>query len=182
MSDNEADPSSCTIKGQKVFLVNKQSCKFEVFIRRLDKKHYETAQIDPRRCWKEQPREFPSQSKQNAYPTLPCNMPIDYFDHEYFNSLQPRLWHDITNTKIALLPDINLSFSGTADEKLTDQAFNSKYGAQVLMKYNLVNEAEFDKEDKFSDRVEADIEEYNDSVDMSTWQNAQLSIPWCLEH
>jgi len=36
------------------------------------------------------------------------------------------------------------------------------------MKYNLVNEAEFDKEDKFSDRVEADIEEYNDSVDMST--------------
>lgn len=106
-------------------------------------------------------------------------MPIDYFDHEYYNSLQPRLRHHITNTKIALLPDVNLSFSGTADEKLSDQAFNSKYGAQVLTKYNLVNEAEFDEEEsEFNNNVEADMEEYNDDVDMSTRQNtlaAQLS-------
>jgi hypothetical protein len=154
-----------------------------VFIRRLDKKRYETAQIDPRKRWKERPRELPSQPKQTAYPTLPCNMPIDYFDHEFYNSLQPRLRHDITNTKIALLPDINLSFTGTADEKLTDQAFNSKYGANVLMKYNLVNEVEFAEEDEFSEELgdEADMEEYNDDddVDMSTRQNtlaAQLSM------
>jgi len=173
-SDDEADPSGRTIKGQKVFLINKRperSSKFEVFIRRLDKKRYETAQMDSRKRWKERPRELPSQPKQTAYPTLPSNMPIDYFDHEYYNSLQPRLRHDITNTKIALLPDVNLSFTGTADEKLTDQVFNSKYGAEVLMKYNLVNEAEFDEDDVELSGVEADMEEYNDDVDMSTRQN-----------
>jgi hypothetical protein len=67
-------------------------------------------------------------------------MPIDYFDHKYYNSLQPRLRYHITNAKIALLPDVSLSFSGTADEKLTDNDFNDKYGAQVLAKYNLVND------------------------------------------
>jgi hypothetical protein len=99
----------------------------------------------------------------------------------------------ITNSKIALLPDVNLSFSGTADEKLTDQAFNSNYGTQVLMNYNWIDESEFDEEDEWlvGDNVDADLEdnEYNDDVDedgtteddmlMSARQNtlaAQLSM------
>ena len=49
------------------------------------------------------------------------------------------------------------------------------------MKYNLVNEVEFAEKDEFSDELgdEADMEEYNDDVDMSTRQNtlaAQLSM------
>ena len=67
-------------------------------------------------------------------------MSIDYFDHKYYNSLQPCLWCHITNAKIALLPDVSLSFSGTADKKLTNNNFNDKYGAQVLAKYSLVND------------------------------------------
>jgi hypothetical protein len=93
--------------------------------------------------------------------------PIDYFDHKYYNCLQPHLRHHITNAKIALLPDISLSFSGTADEKLTDQAFNSKYGAQVLAKYNLVDEDEFDGDDEWLVDDDADMledDEYDDNV------------------
>jgi hypothetical protein len=90
-------------------------------------------------------------------------MPIDYFDHQYYNSLQPRLRHYITNTKIALLPDVGLSFSGTADEKLTDEAFNGKYGAEVLAKYDLVNEAELDGNDSDDEWLEDD--EYDDNAD-----------------
>jgi hypothetical protein len=95
-------------------------------------------------------------------------MPIDYFDHQYYNSLQPRLRHHITNAKIALLPDVSLSFSGTADEKLTDDAFNGKYGAQVLAKYNLVNETEIDEEDEWlvsDDDVDTDMLEDDEYVD-----------------
>jgi len=117
---------------------------------------------------RKRPQELPPQPKQTAYPALSCDMPIDYFDHDYFNSLQPRLWHDITNIKIALLPDISLSFLGTADEKLTDQAFNDKYGAEVLAKYNLIDEAEFDREDEWLVDDDADMledNEYDDNVD-----------------
>jgi hypothetical protein len=100
-------------------------------------------------------------------------MPIDYFDHEYYNSLQPRLRCHITNAKIALLPDVSLSFSGTADEKLTDDNFNYKYGAQVLAKYNLVNDVndanDADGEDAWLvDDNDADMLEddaYDDNVD-----------------
>jgi hypothetical protein len=129
------------IKGQKVFLINKRperSSEFETFIQLLDKKQYETAQVDPRKRWRERPRELPPQPKQTSYPALPCNIPIDYFHHEYFNFLQPRLRYHVTNAKITLLPDVSLSFSGAPDERLTDQAFNNKYGTQVLEKYNLV--------------------------------------------
>jgi hypothetical protein len=117
-------------------------------------------------------------------------MPIDYFAHEYYNSLQPRLRYNITNAKISLLPDVNLSFSGTADEKLTDKTFNTKYGAEVLKKYNLVDEAKFNGEDEWLQDDDADVEdnEYSDDLDenaateddvlMSTRQNtlaAQLA-------
>ena len=116
-------------------------------------------------------------------------MPIDYFGREYYNSLQPRLRHLITNTKIALLPDVGLSFSGTADEKLSDQAFNDKYGSQVLANYDLVEETEFDGEDEWLvDDDDADMLEdsgldedgtADSDVLMSAKQNnlaAQLSI------
>lgn len=170
-SDDEADPSGRTIRGQKVYLINQRrerSSDFEAFIRLLDKKRYETAQVDPSKRWRERLRELPSQPKQTTYPALPCNMPIDYFDHQYYNSLQPHLRHHITNAKIALLPDVSLSFSGTADEKLTDDAFNGKYGAQVLAKYNLVNETEIDEEDEWlvlDDDVDTDMLEDDEYVD-----------------
>ena len=92
-------------------------------------------------------------------------MPIDYFAPEYYNSLQPCLRHYVTNAKVSLLPDINLSFSGmAADEKLTNEAFNKKYGAQVLTKYNLPDEAEFEAEDEWlAEAVEED--EYDDNDD-----------------
>ena len=117
-------------------------------------------------------------------------MPINYFAHEYYNLLQPCLRYNIMNAKISLLPDINLSFSGTADEKLTDKAFNTKYGAEVLKKYNLVDEAEFNREDEWLQDNNANVEdnEYSDNLDenaateddvlMSTRQNtlaAQLA-------
>jgi hypothetical protein len=197
--DDEADPSGRTTRGQKIFLIKKRperSSEFESFIRLLDKKRYETAQVDSSKRWKERPRELPPQPKQTAYPALPSHMPIDYFDHEYFNFLQPRLRHHVTNAKISLLPDVSLSFSGTADEKLTDQLFNDKYGAQVLEKYNRVDQAEFDgtEDDGEDEWIVDDVDtnmsednEYDDNEDgaaegdvlMSARQNsvaAQLSM------
>lgn len=106
-------------------------------------------------------------------------MPIDYFDHQYYNSLQPRLRHHITNTKIALLPDVSLSFLGTADEKLTDDAFNGKYGAQVLAKYNLVNETEIDEEDEWlvsdDNNIDTDMLEDDEYVDNGIAEDDMMS-------
>ena len=96
-SDDEADPSGRTINGQKVYLINQQrerSSNFEAFIRLLDKKRYETSQVDPSKRWREWPQELPSQPKQTTHPALPCNMPMD---HQYYNSSSLTPHHQCQN-------------------------------------------------------------------------------------
>jgi hypothetical protein len=108
-------------------------------------------------------------------------MPIDYFDPDFYNSLQPRLRHHITNTNVALLPDVNCSFLRDADETLSDKQFNAKFGADILERYRLVEEGELeDIKDEgewlADDDEDVDEEDYgydiDDDVDMSDRQHS----------
>ena len=87
---------------------------------------------------------MPVNQKPSNFPALPEGMPIDYFAHDFYNDLQPRLRDHITNTKVTLLPDVTKSFLHSADERLSDKQFNMKYGEQVLARYQLVEEGELE--------------------------------------
>jgi hypothetical protein len=117
-------------------------------------------------------------------------MPIDYFDPDFYNSLQPRLRHRITNAKVALLPDVNRSFFRDADEMLTDKRFNAKFSADILTRYQLVKDGDLEDaeeeewlvDDDDGDDGDDDGDEGNyemgDDVEMSARQHslaAQLS-------
>lgn len=92
-------------------------------------------------------------------------MPIDYFSPGYYNDLQPRLRSRVANIKVALLPDVNLSFRGTADERLNDTDFNAKHGERVLEKYNQVEEDFADEEDWVVDDDDEDMDDYEPDED-----------------
>jgi hypothetical protein len=172
-SDDEVDPSGRAIKGQRVYLIKKRperSAKFEKWIRILDKKRQDDARRDPSKRWRERPREVPEDPKPSDFTALPIGMPIDYFDPDFFNSLQPRLRYRITNTKVALLPDVDRSFFRDADEMLSDKQFNAKFGADVLAKYQLVEEGELEdigEDEWLVDDEDGEEEEDTDDYDMS---------------
>lgn len=54
-----------------------------------------------------------------------------------------------------MLPNVEETFRGNADERLSDRQFNDKYGSQVLSKYNIPLEgegnSELDLEDSMPD-------------------------------
>jgi hypothetical protein len=138
-------------------------------------------------------------TRSAKYPTklrLPEGMPIDYFDPDFYNALQPRLRDRITNTKVAMLPDVEHSFLRSADEKLDDKQFNAKYGNDIIAKYQLVEEGELedfegeeewladdDEDAEMSSGDEEDVEEdgydIGGDVDMIAREEslaAQLSV------
>jgi hypothetical protein len=90
----------------------------------------------------------PENQKNTEFLALPLEMPIDYFSPDFYNSLQPRLRHCITTRKVALLPDVNRSFTRDPREKLSDAKFMEKYAGPVLARYDLVDEGEFNDADE----------------------------------
>jgi hypothetical protein len=113
-----------------------------MWIRLLDKKREEDTRRDPSKRWRERVRIVPQHQKETEFPALPTGMPIDYFDPRFYNNLQPRLHNSVTTGKISMLFNVNDSFTGHSDEKLSDAQFTAQYAASILEKYNLVSEAE----------------------------------------
>jgi hypothetical protein len=123
------------LKGKSVYWIKsrkERSDAAERFIRLLDQKREEEARMDPRRCWWERQRCVSNISQESEFLVLPEHVPIDYFKPEIFNQLQPQLQHHATSTKIALLPDVEQSFTMNQDERLSDIAFFEKYNDSVL--------------------------------------------------
>lgn len=130
--------------GKPVYFINQRperSASAEKFIRVLDKEREASAMQDSTKRWRERKRVVPSNQKTSPFRALPEDMPIDYFEPNFYNRLQPRLRMRITNNTIALLPNVEESFRGTPDERLSDTNFNNKYGDQVLKRYNIPSEA-----------------------------------------
>ena len=77
------------------------------------------------------------EQKLSDFAAIPSHLPIDYYDPEFYNSLQPRIRDRIATQKISLLPNVLESFGNHTDEKLSDSAFMEKYGSEVLSRYRL---------------------------------------------
>jgi hypothetical protein len=193
-SDNEVDSSGLKANGQPVHLIKKRrerSVQFEIWIRCLDEQREQDARYGGKR-WRERSRIVPVNQQPSDFPALPEGMPINYFAPDFYNGLQPRLRDHITNTKVALLPNVTKSFLCSADERLSDKQFNVKYGEQVLARYQLMEEGELEDveeedwladDDKDAEMLEGDEEDMYDGVkldvDMSDRQQslaAQLSL------
>ena len=128
----------------------------ERWVRLLDKKREDDTRRDPNMRWRERLRVVPENQKDTELLALPQGMPIDYFDPPFFNNLQPRLRQCVTNGQVALLPNVDLSFTGIPDEKISDEKFMDKYAMSVLKQYNLVGKGELDGADEDEWMIDGD--------------------------
>ncbi|KAF6760968.1 hypothetical protein DFP72DRAFT_843226 [Ephemerocybe angulata] len=146
-SDDERDPNLSIKNKCPVYFIKKRperSAEAEVFIRKLEGQMEAVAKSKGRRGGGvEHLRVVPplGEQKDTSFPALPTKMPIDYYDPSYYNSLPPRLRVDCATKSVALLPDPTQSFSNNPDERLGDSAFQKKYGASVLERYDFIDSA-----------------------------------------
>jgi hypothetical protein len=91
------------------------------------------------------------------------NVPLDYFDLKFFNSLPPSLRAKVTGREpIAAFPpttDWILRTPPHACERMTTAKFMAKYGMEALAEYNTGYESEYEGED------DDDEDDYNDDDD-----------------
>lgn len=148
-SDDEADAGGMKQGGRLVHWIKRRperSEKAEVFVRHLDSVREAACRQDPSKRWRERLRLVPEVRVDSGFTSLPLNVPIDYFNPEYFNQLQPQLRFKITNRQVALLPDPSQSFKGHTDEKLSDDKFMDKYQDEVHVLYDLGNVENWDED------------------------------------
>jgi len=114
-SDNEADSDGQKEGGQLIYWIKccpECSTSIKKFIWLLDKKWEEEAWYDYTKrhhqnwlcCMSSEPQDI-------AFPTLSQGVPVDYYDPEFFSQLQSQLHCKIANKSIALLPDIEKTFT-----------------------------------------------------------------------
>ena len=154
--------------GKPVYFINQwPECLalVEKFIRVLDKEREASAMQDSTKRWRERKRVVPSNQKTSPFRALPEDMPINYFEPNFYNRLQPHLHMRITNNTIALLPNVEESFRGTPDERLSDTNFNNKYGDQVLKRYNIPSKGELGSESNSEDNSDEDGDIFIDDDD-----------------
>jgi len=159
-SDDEADPDGQKEDEQLIYWIKRRpecSTSMEKFIRLLDKKREEETQYDyTKRCCQDRLRCMPSEPQDTAFPTIPQGVPVDYYDPEFFSQLQPQLCHKIANKSIALLPDIEETFTYSQDEQLSDKAFMQKYGKDILARYKLDDLSNVESEEILADKEDFD--------------------------
>jgi len=69
---------------------------------------------------------MPSEPQDITFPILSQEVPVNYYDPEFFSQLQSQLHCKIANKSIALLPDIEETFTYSQDKWLSDKAFMQK--------------------------------------------------------
>jgi hypothetical protein len=93
-SNNEPNHKGCMVKTQKIHLIKRwteHSQEFKEWVRILDQKRKENAIRDPTQHWQEQPHNVLLQVQDSEFTTLHEGMPINYYDPNFYNSLQPHL-------------------------------------------------------------------------------------------
>ncbi|KAF6754953.1 hypothetical protein DFP72DRAFT_1123544, partial [Ephemerocybe angulata] len=106
-SDDERDPGDKKLDNRPVFYTRRRperSAAANSFIRDLEFKREKNARLDRSKRWKERVRIVPSHDQEDTlFPALPEGMPIDYFDPDFYNSLEPNLRSRIAIPEVALL-------------------------------------------------------------------------------
>ena len=169
-SNNKADPLGTKEKEQPIFWIKKwpeHSAEMKKFIQLLDKKCEEKFCYTVTKCCQEYICWLASQPQETLFTSLAQELPLNYFTPIFFNNLQWFLHKKIVSCSIALLPDIEKSFTGCPDELLSDSLFNTKYGKAVLAQYKLDDlDDDIDKEEIFPDNEVIEEEDEFEDVEM----------------
>jgi hypothetical protein len=113
----------------------------ERFVRELDAERQRIVQFTGR--WAERTRVIPAEGKPpSAFLRLPYDVPIDYYDPAFFNSLPPNIRRAIIGreARIALAPrscDFFVQAENDPSRRLTDRVYMKTFGAAALMQYNI---------------------------------------------
>lgn len=138
------DPNGSIINRRRVRWIKRRperSEAAEAFIRLLDSAREQQARVEGRNLTRLHYRCVPMDSqKVSEFQALPTGLPIDYYDSDFFNQQQPRTCRHIAICQIAFLPDVQFSFQNHPDERLSDNAFMTKYGEVALVRYMLPEE------------------------------------------
>ncbi|PPQ99841.1 hypothetical protein CVT24_009635 [Panaeolus cyanescens] len=141
-SDDEEDTDS---NGRKIYKARsrpERSVVATTLVRWIDEQIEKTAKMGGRMRSNRRVRVIPPPQDQNPtrFPTLPRNMPIDYFDPVYFNteiplSLRPQV---ADKTQLAFAHDANITFVEAS--RLSDAELMKRYGKDVVTKYTFLDE------------------------------------------
>ncbi|KNZ53516.1 hypothetical protein VP01_3217g2 [Puccinia sorghi] len=105
------------------------------------------------------------------FPRAPKNLPLDFYNPEWFNDLQPNVRDLVADThSVAFLPKSSEMLQGTRhpDEKLSDKRFSEKYWAQNTTKYDLTHLIEDNQDDSDSGNEDSNDSSYcGEEVDLS---------------
>ncbi|MBW0492138.1 hypothetical protein O181_031853 [Austropuccinia psidii MF-1] len=94
---------------------------------------------------------------------IPKGVPIDFYNPEYFNRLQPaQKWAAANSSQVAFLPkkEYNIDRMPNPDEQMQDSAFFQKYWPKLASKYDLSHQIEL------SDSESENGAEEEDSIDL----------------
>jgi len=137
-SDDELDPNDSTKKTYRVLRRPERSKEAEDWVRCLevkrmqDNKYRRGGSRQYRRC-------IPSIPIDSPIETLPHDMPLDYFDPTFFNGLQYHTQQLCADPDLIAIPkDKNTWFTHSTEERLSDDIFTERYGADVFAKYELI--------------------------------------------
>lgn len=137
-SDDEYDPSSGTYEIKRKI---GRASYWEAFIRALDERQAADLRLIRNREPQDRTRKVPLQNQRvSPFRALPANMPLDYFDVNFYNELPTKIQRKITpkSPQIALPSSPVEIFTKKASWRaLKTQAFMAMYGNTILAQYDL---------------------------------------------
>ncbi|PLW46368.1 hypothetical protein PCASD_05466 [Puccinia coronata f. sp. avenae] len=119
------------------------------FIRRLDILMLKASEQDPLSKRKRRVQKLPKIPLMSSCTLAPSNLPIDFYDPTWYQSLTPAQQQKILDTQsVAFLPDAGQSLMPKSqrhpDEKLSDSSFTRKYWGILVEPYGLLEEESLD--------------------------------------
>ncbi|PPR04346.1 hypothetical protein CVT24_013200, partial [Panaeolus cyanescens] len=128
-SDDERDPNELrTEDGVPIYWIRKvpgRSKEAERFIRILDEKRNAVLEQEGKRI--SRMRLVPETGqKKSLFKLLPKQMPMDYYDPDFFNGLTPKQRSEVVRRDyMVLLPNVEQSFTRSREERLPTQHLNN---------------------------------------------------------
>jgi hypothetical protein len=175
-SDDEYDPG---LNAYHIKSKNGRSSVWTQFVRRLDEHRTELRRLTTNRKTGERTRVVPEYQRTSPFTALPTDMPLDYFDPGFYNSLPVKLRRRITGPRprIALPPPtIHIFDPHDPWRKMSYREHMDTYGNSILALYHVPGPDEDDgrdnstdddnKEDEYSSEETQDMEFSDDEEEV----------------
>ncbi|KNZ48883.1 hypothetical protein VP01_534g8 [Puccinia sorghi] len=113
----------------------------------------------------------PTKPRPSIFPRSPKGVPLDFYDSESFNKLQPNIRDVVADiNSVAFLPESSDMLQGTRhpNEKLSDKQFTEKYWGELTKKYDLTHVIEDNNNDSNSSNQDSNDGSYcGDEINLS---------------